>query len=91
MIIDNYRCIRFEVRLGKLARPGKQIAFLSEHGPKHRPNTSSFNVLVDSSMQVLADAGRSLLTERHLPELPDSPATDDRPDGADCSGAVKVS
>jgi len=42
-------------------------------------------------MQVLADAGRSLLTERHLPELPDSPATDDRPDGADCSGAVKVS
>ena len=42
-------------------------------------------------MQVLADAGRSLLTERHLPELPDSPATDDRPDGADCSSAVKVS
>ena len=41
-------------------------------------------------MQVLADAGRSLLTERHLPELPDSPATDDRPDGAQMGQIVQV-
>ena len=54
------------------------------------------------AVQVLADAGRSLLTERHLPELPDSPAwylmtlmtkTDADLDGADCLGGavMKVS